>query len=98
MARTFYSEYVNHCIRFYARHREPTFHTDVDKRNWVACDNAFKSFSLSDRETLLNIYRDGDTVPDNIYKVSRLRKIPQDSIWKLVNELERKVAKQRGLL
>ena len=46
----------------------------------------------------MTVYREGDTVPDNIYKVSVDRNIKQDNIWKLVNELERKVAKRRGLL
>ena len=31
MSRTFYSEYVNHCLRFYARHDRPKFHSEADK-------------------------------------------------------------------
>lgn len=98
MARAFYSEYVNHCLRFYARHPKPNFHSAADKNNWSACDNALKGFSDSDREMLLTIYREGDTIPDNIYQMAKERGVKQDSIWKLVNELERKVAKRRGLL
>lgn len=52
----------------------------------------------NDRAMLLYIYREGDTVPDNIYQLAKSKGISQDSIWKLVNELERKVAKRRGLL
>ena len=33
MSRTFYSEYVNHCLRFYARHDRPKFHSEADKHN-----------------------------------------------------------------
>lgn len=98
MSRTFYSEYVNHCLRFYARHENPKFRSDADKHNWKACDNALKSFSDNDREMLLYIYREGDTVPDNIYQLAKERNVSQDSLWKLVNEIERKVAKKRGLL
>lgn len=98
MSRTFYSEYVNHCLRFYARHENPKFRSDTDKHNWKACDNALKSFSDNDREMLLYIYREGDTVPDNIYQLAKERNVSQDSLWKLVNEIERKVAKKRGLL
>ena len=64
MSRTFYSEYVNHCLRFYARHDRPKFHSEADKHNWAACDSALKSFSDNDRAMLLYIYREGDTVPE----------------------------------
>ena len=66
MSRAFYSDYVNHCLRFYARHLNPKFKSDVDKHNWVACDHALKGFSDSDRELLMEVYRDGDTIPDNV--------------------------------
>lgn len=42
--RTFYSEYVQHCMRFYARHANPKFRSDADKKNWFACDSALKGF------------------------------------------------------
>lgn len=47
---------------------------------------------------LLTIYREGDTIPDNIYNLSVALEIKQDILWKLVNKLERKVAKRRGLV
>ena len=47
---------------------------------------------------LLYIYREGDTIPDNVYQIAKAKGLRQDSVWKLVNELERKVAKRRGLL
>lgn len=96
--RTFYTQYVQHCMRFYTRHPHPKFRSDADKQNWNACNSALKGFSPSEVDILMTVYREGDTVPDNIYKVSVDRNIKQDNIWKLVNELERKVAKRRGLL
>lgn len=98
MARVFYSEYVNHCLRFYARHPKPQFHSAADKNNWLACEKALESFTNSEREMLLTIYREGDTIADNVYQMAKTKGIKQDSVWKLVNELERKVAKRRGLL
>lgn len=96
--RTFYSEYVQHCMRFYARHTNPKFRSAADKLNWNACDNAMKGFSDTDRDILMTIYSNGDTIPDNVYKVSIDHNIKQDVIWKLINELERKVAKRRNLI
>lgn len=96
--RTFYSDYVNHCLRFYARHPQPTFKSDADKKNWISCDNAFKTFKDNEREMLITIYREGDTIPDNVYQMSKKLDLKQDTIWKLITELERKVAKKRGLI
>lgn len=98
MARAFYSQYVNHCLRFYARYQKPKFHSEADKHNWTACKDALKDFSEQDREMLLRIYRDGDTVADNVYQMSKDKDISQDTLWKLINELEYKIAKRRGLL
>lgn len=96
--RAFYSDYVNHCLRFYARHSRPIFHSEADKKNWNACESALKSFSDSDRDILLTIYIEGDTIPDNVYQMAKNKGIKQDTIWKLIGELERKVAKRRGLI
>lgn len=96
--RTFYSECVQHCMRFYARHTNPKFRSDADKKNWFACDSALKGFTGKEQEMLLTIYREGDTIPNNIYNLSVSLEIKQDILWKLVNELERKVAKRRGLV
>ena len=98
MPRTFYTEYVSHCLRFYARHPNPIFLSEADKYNWIACKNALKEFSDENRGILLSIYSDGDTIPDNVYRISKEKKVKQDSIWKLINELERKVAKSRRLI
>lgn len=98
MSRTFYSEFVNHCLRFYVRHHHPVFHNEPDKKNWNACDFAIKTFSDSDRAMLTAVYSEGDTIADNVYQIAKKNGIKQDSLWKLIGELERKVAKRRGLL
>ena len=95
---TFYTDYIQHCMKFYARHPNPKFRSDADKQNWYACENALKSFTDSEREILLFIYQEGDTIPDNVYKVSVTKNIKQDRVWALVNELGRKVAKRRNLI
>ena len=98
MGKTFYSEYVNHCLRFYVRHPHVKFHSASDKHNWEACEDAFKGFTDTEKELLTYIYKSGDTVTDTVYELSKERGIAQDHIWKLVNTLEHKVAKRRGLL
>ncbi len=98
MTRTHYSDYVQHCLRFYARYENPKFRSEAEKHDWSACERAFEGFSEKDREGLLYIYREKDTFPDNIYQWSKSSGVPQETIWKLVDKLEREVAKQRGLM
>ena len=96
--KTFYSDYVRHCMRFHVKHPHPEFHSDVDKQNWLACESVLKKFSDEDAEILKAIYAQGDTLADAIYNVSFHQGLTQDHVWKLVNSLERKIAKRRGLI
>lgn len=96
--RTYYTDFVSHCMRFYARHRDPKFHSEADKKNWHACDSAIKSFSDKEIQMLIDVYSDGDTIPDNVYQTSKRYEVKQDAIWKLIGDLEHKVAKRRGLI
>ncbi len=98
MAKAFYSEYVNHCLRFYARHADPKFRTKADKLNWEACKNAIETFNTEDREILLLIYNGEDSVPNAVSEIARTNNVAPNTMWKLVNDLERKVATYRGLL
>lgn len=99
MPKTFYSQYVNHCLRFYTRYPKPKlFRSDADMLNWTACKNALEEFPEQDREMLLTIYRGGDTIADNVYQMSEDKGVAQDYIWKLINNLEYRIAKIRGLL
>ena len=96
--RTFYSEYVQHCMRFYSRHSDPEFRTEVDKLNWKACESALKAFADKDRELLLEIYRRQETVAEGISNIANAKSLDQNDLWKLVGDLERKVAKRRNLI
>lgn len=98
MGRTFYSDYVDHCMRFYARYPHPKFRSQTDKRNWNACDTILGGFTDDDKEILLSVYREKDTVPDTVFKLAKNKGIPQDKIWDLISELELKVAKKRDLI
>ena len=99
MARNFYSAYVEHCMRFYPRYPKPNrFRSEADKKNWYSCEYALKDFTEKDREWLITIYTEGDTIPDNVYALSKKEKLNQEVLWKLINDLERKVAKKRGLI
>lgn len=99
MNRPFYSEYVRHCMRFYARNTtKPRFNTEVDKNNWYACHNAIEKYSERDRDIIICVYGMYDTLADNVYEMAKQFKVDQNIIWDMLKEFERSVAKKRGLI
>lgn len=98
MSKAFYSDFANHCLRFYTRHKDPVFHNEVDKRNWEVCEEVLSKYPDREREILTFVYYEGDTIADNVYKIALAKGVAQDSVWKLVNALEREIALQRGLI
>lgn len=99
MTRPFYSEYVKHALRFYTRNlSRPCFKSDVDKNNWFACASVFKNYHDRDREILVAVYSGYDTLADNVYETAKKHGINQAIIWDMMKEVERKIARRRGLL
>lgn len=99
MNRAFYSEYARHCMRYYARNtNKPRFNTEVDEKNWYACHRAIERYSERDRDILIRVYALYDTLADNVYEVATVNQIDQNLIWDLIKDLERRIAKKRGLL
>lgn len=97
MTRPSYSEYVRHAIRFYARHPNPVFKTGVDAANWQACFTVIRPYSDRNKDILLYVYGEYDTLSDNVYAMAKKYDINQNIIWDMMKEFERKVAIERGL-
>ena len=99
-----YSEFVRHCLRFYIKTVDeghggsPVFKTYADRENWRATHNALQECPDGNRDLIFQLYRTGDTLPDKIYTLSKALQVSQDSLWSLVNQVERKIAKKRGLI
>lgn len=99
MTRPFYSEYVRHALRFYTRNlSQPHFRSEVDKNNWFACASSFKNYSDRDRDILVAVYGGYDTLADTVYETAKKHSINQSIVWDLMKEVERKIAKRRGLI
>ncbi len=99
MIRPFYSEYVRHCLRFYTRNlRKPPFKTETDRMNWLACDSVLKGYSDREKGYLIAVYSGYDTLADNVYETAKKHDINQSIIWDMTKEVERKIAKRRGLI
>lgn len=99
MSRPYYSEYVRHCLRFYCRNNQATsFRSPVDECNWRICKKVLNDLSPTDREIIVAIHRERDTLADNVYAVSERYCIGQTVIWDLLKDVEYSIAKMRGLV
>ena len=100
MSRPYYSDYIKHALRFYSRNcsSHPVFKSDVDKNNWLSCDSVLAHYPTHMREVLISVYSGFDTLPDEVYNASKKYNIDQNLLWDAMKELERKIAKRRGLL
>ncbi len=94
----FYSEYARHCMKFYTRHPQPQFRNEVDRMNWRACESAVRKCTENERAILRSVYGRGDTIADNVYQTAKAFGVEQNLVWKLIKEVERRVAKRRMLI
>lgn len=95
--RSYYSAYVRHCIRYYVRYPEPDFRSEAERLDWMACDNVFSDMGSAEA-IVREIYLAGkDELPEKIKEIAARENVPRTQLWKLVNEVEEEVAKNRGL-
>lgn len=97
-----YSDFVRYCLRKYVETLEigtaPKFDTEIEKVNWLSCHNVVTKLSASNQQLVQKLYGPGDTLPDKIYRISQARRMSQAPLWKLVDEVEYSIAKQRGMI
>lgn len=102
--KPYYSEFVRHCLRYYIKTLDegrggcPVFRTPAERENWSACHYVLNGCSENIVDTICQIYRTGDTIPDNIYMIAKNRGGSQAPLWNLVSDIERKIAQKRGLI
>jgi len=97
----FYSSYINHMLRFYARYCNKNlenFKKPVDVKNWQAVKTVLDKLPEKDKNVIIELYRRRDTLADNIYEVSKEFGIDQDVIWTMLNKITKKIAQERELI
>ncbi len=101
----YYNEYVNHMLRFYSRfpeahktHKVHNFKTKTDMENWVTVKRVLDKLPDKDKKVIMEVYRRRDTIPDNVYEISKEYGIKQDFIWSMLNKITKQIAKDRKLI
>lgn len=96
---SYYSPYVNHCIRFYAKYPTASrFKSEADKLNWKAVSSSLKGLPDNDIVAILSVYSANGRIEGNVAKLSKDTGVKRETLWKNVCDFERKVAKNRGLI
>lgn len=98
MAKPSYMEYVNSCLRFYARYRNPSFVNEVHKANWESCDRVLSNLDETQRDIIISVYQQTGFLSESIEKVARVKGLSKKVVWNIVYDTSTKVAKERGLV
>lgn len=98
MAKSYCTDYVRHCLRFYSRYQtEPQFRTDIDEMNWRSAETVVTALPQEQKEIVIAIYGCKDTIADTIFNLAKEREMEQEELWGLVRKVEQDVATERKL-
>lgn len=99
--RCYYTEYVNHMIRFYmtcpdALPMEGKRRVDVE--NWVAVQGVLHGLTDENRERVLAVYRTHYNLPKAVQMYCEENSIPENQVWVLLTKTASQIARARGLV
>lgn len=76
----------------------PSFDTQAELDNWNACKRACKGLNSDEMEIVEEIYTNRESIAYMVSCVARERKMKSSDIWSIIDSLERRIAKERGLI
>lgn len=92
-----YTDYASMCLRFYFRHPDPVFRSRVQIENWRAAQAAVQDEEEHITELLAKLYQEAN-IADAIGQMSADGAVSANYLWKIVGDIEKRVAKERGLI
>lgn len=99
--RCYYTEYVNHMIRFYITCPDAlpvAGKKRADKENWLAVQGVLQGMPDADRERLIEVYRTHYNLPKAVEEYCEKHNVPQNQVWVLLTKTSAQIARQRGLV
>ena len=99
--RCYYTEYVNHMIRFYLTCPE-SLRTDGKRRsdieNWIAVQGVFHALPDADREKVIAVYNTHFNLPKAVDMYCKSTGMPEHDVWVLLTKTAAQIARRRGLV
>ena len=99
--RCYYTDYVNHMIRFYLSCPESIQvegKRGADIANWIAVQDVWHRLSPEDKQVLEGVYSSSHHVPDGVRTYIEKTGADPYKIWVLVTKTCSLIAKKRGLV
>ena len=99
--RCYYTDYVNHMIRFYLStpdtlQMEGKRKADID--NWIAVQDVWRKLNQRDKEVLEFIYRNYYRIPEGVRNYCIQNNADRYLTWKVITKTCSCIAKRRGLV
>ena len=99
--RYYYSEYVNHMVRFYLTCPD-AIKTDGKRRadieNWIAVQGVMHDLPDDEREKVLSVYRTHYNLPKAVDMYCQKTGAEQLDIWAMLTRVAGMIARRRGLV
>lgn len=104
--RCYYTDYVNHAIRFYLSTPE-TLHMEgkrkADMDNWIAVQSVFHMLKPEEKEVLTEVYNAHYRLPEGVRIYCKKMGYAEDGpewnrIWVLITKVVAAIARKRGLV
>ena len=99
--RCYYTEYVNHMVRFYITCPE-SVKTDGKRRadieNWIAVQGVLHGLPDDERDRVLDIYRTHYNLPKAVDMYCQNTGADHHDVWVLLTKVASQIARRRGLV
>ena len=99
--RCYYTEYVNHMIRFYMTTPE-TLSMDgkrnADIANWLAVQDVMRNIKPDDKEKVLRIYSLDFRLPKAVDMYCEETGADKTDVWRVLTKVLSLIARKRGLV
>ena len=101
--RCYYTDYVNHMIRFYLSTPDGL---DLRKRdysassieNWSSVQMVFNRMGTDDKELVKNVFGCGHYLPKAVEEYCKKTGAKSDDVYRVLSRINAKIARVRGLM
>ena len=99
--RCYYSDYVNHAIRFYLSTPDTlqaAGKKTADVSNWMAVQSVFYALPENDKQVLTDVYKTHYRLSEAVRIYCERTGADEDGLWVLIAKTGAAIAKRRGLI
>ena len=99
--RCYYTDYVNHAIRFYlstpeSLRTEGKRKADID--NWIAVQAVFHGLTDEQKQVLTEVFKLHYRLPEGVRMYCEKTGTDENKLWIMITKVSSAIAKRRGLV